>query len=70
MALPEIAPLPPDLDLPAGYKVRLRAVDPTSGSDVSGVNVSDFSLLVSDLTGGGGSGLQVGPFMLVPGPGA
>lgn len=67
MAQPLIAPLPPDLDLPSGYKVQLSAVDPTTGATVTGVNISQFSLLVTDVTGGGGSGLTVGPFMLVPG---
>lgn len=70
MAVPEIAALPPELDLPAGYKIRLNALSPTDGSQVSGVTVSDFSLLVTDLVGGNGQGLSFGPFMLVPGPGA
>ena len=71
MAVPEIAPLPPDLDLPAGWLIRLRAVDPNTGSEVSGVTVTDFSLVVDDLTGGGGSGLPgTVPYALVPGPGA
>jgi hypothetical protein len=70
MAIPEIAPLPPGLDLPAGWLIRVRAVDPGTGNEVSGVTVSNFSLVVDDLTGGGGSGLQIGPYMLVPGPGA
>lgn len=70
MPEPLMAPLPPNLDLPAGYLVRVNAVDPTDGSQVTGVTVTDFSILCEDLTGGGGAGLQVGPFMLVPGPGA
>jgi len=70
MAEPTEAPLPPDLDLAAGWVIRVNALSPTDGSQVSGVVVSDFSLLVTDLTGGDGQGLQVGPFMLVPGPDA
>jgi hypothetical protein len=70
MPVPTIAPLPPDLDLPAGWTIRVNALSPTDGSQVTGVVVSDFSLLVTDLTGGGGTGSLIGPFMLVPGPNA
>jgi hypothetical protein len=65
------APMPEDLDLPDGYVLTWAAIDPTTGADVAGVLVSGVSLYgeaLGDGTGGGGE--LVGPFMLVPGPGA
>lgn len=67
------AALAPDLDLPDGYKVVWAAIDPTTGADVSGVKVTGVSIFGTMLgtgSGGGGGGGPVGPFMLVPGPGA
>lgn len=52
MPLPIIAGLPPDLALPSGYVIRLTALDPSTGSVVSGVRVGDVSFYVRDLTGG------------------
>lgn len=62
--------MPSDLDLPDGYIVTWAAVDPTTGADVSGVVVSNVSLFGTMLGTGDGGGVTVGPFMLVPGPGA
>lgn len=45
------ASLPPDLDLPSGYIIRVNAVDPTDGSQVTGVTVTDLSIVVTDVTG-------------------
>lgn len=45
------ASLPPDLDLPSGYVIRVNAVDPTDGSQVTGVTVTDLSIVVTDVTG-------------------
>ena len=70
MAVPLDASLPPDLDLGPGFTLRVTALSATDGSVVSAVNVSNLSILLTDLTGGGGGGLEYGPFMLVPGPGA
>jgi len=64
------APMPPELDLDGQYTIRLTAVDPNTGAIVSGVTVSNLVIMVIDLTGGGGQGLGVGAFELVPGPGA
>ena len=47
----DLAAMPPDLDLSAGYIVRVNALDPTTGAQVTGVTVTDFSLLVSDVAG-------------------
>jgi len=70
MAEPFKEPLPPDHLLSAGYSVRLAAIDPTTGNDVSGVVISDAVLFVRNVGSGRNSDLEYGPFMLVPGPGA
>ena len=62
--------MPPDLDLPDGYVVTWAALDPTTGADVPGVVVSGVSLFGTLLDDGSGGGSPLGPFMLVPGPGA
>lgn len=72
MSQPATASIPADLDLPDGYIVQWAAIDPNTGADVAGVkvsNVSIFGTLLGSSDGGGGGGV-VGPFMLVPGPGA
>lgn len=60
--------MPQDLDLDAGWTLQVTAVD-SSGSTVSGVNVSNLSI-TADAPLGNVSSLEVGPFMLVPGPNA
>jgi len=71
VAIPLDAPLPPNLDLGPGFTLRVTALSTADGSVVSGVTVSNFSVLVDDAGGTIDTGpLQVGPFMLVPGPGA
>lgn len=74
MPQPLIAGLPPDLDLDSGWEIVLAALDPTTGAAVAGVKVTNASLMVRNLAGGGGSGggatLEAGAFQLVPGPGA
>jgi len=63
---------PAQLELGGGFTVRLTAIDPTTGNVINNITVSDFVALVDDLTGSGGTTLQVdsGPYLLVPGPGA
>lgn len=66
------ASMPPVLDLPDGYIVQWAAIDQATGADVAGVvvsNVSIFGTLLGSGTDGGG-GTVIGPYMLVPGPGA
>jgi hypothetical protein len=64
-------PMAQDLDLPDGYIVEWSAIDATTGADVAGVVVTNVSIFGTDLGGFGGGGPQiVGPYMLVPGPGA
>lgn len=65
-------PMPPDLDVGATYKLRVTAVDPTSGALVSGVNINAVTFTVdavafnpSDL-----SQLATGDWSLLPGPSA
>lgn len=60
--------MPQDLDITAGWTVRVTAVD-VNGAVVSGVTVSDMGI-VADAPLGNVGQLEVGPFMLVPGPGA
>ena len=52
MAEPLIAGLPPNLNLSAGYIVRLTALDPTTGATVAGVALSNVSVFVTNLRGG------------------
>lgn len=70
MPAPLTAPMPPDLELDGNYTIRLTAVDPTTGAVVSGVTVSNLAMQVVDLTGQAGQGLDIGPYLLVPGSGA
>jgi len=71
MAAPLDAPFPPDLDLGPGWTLRVTALSTSDGSTVSGVKVSNFGIIVGDAGGTIDTGnLEVGPFMLVPGPGA
>jgi hypothetical protein len=70
MAVPVAVPMPPELDLPDGYQVVFAAVDPTTGNPVTGVVVTNVSLFGTILGTGSGGQLELGPFMLVPGPGA
>ena len=71
MAVPTEAPLPPNLDLGPGFTLRVTALSTTDGSVVSGVKVNNFGVTIPDVgTAAGGGNLEVGPYMLVPGPGA
>lgn len=63
------AGLPEDLDIGSGYTLRVSALDPTNGNPVSGVTVSNL-IFTAEQVSGTPEGLQVGPFMLVPGPNA
>lgn len=61
------AGLPEGLDVGSGYTLRVTALDPTTGNPVSGVTVSNL-IFTADQISGTPEGLEVGPFMLVPGP--
>ena len=63
------ASMPEALDLDTSWTVQFAAVSPVDGSAVSGVNVSDAAI-IADQVAGPTEETQVGPFMIVPGPGA
>lgn len=70
MSAPLAAAFETDMDLPDGYVIEWDAID-GSGNPVAGVVINSVSIFGTDLSGGvGGGELDVGPFMLVPGPGA
>jgi hypothetical protein len=64
--------MPDGLVLASGYVLRVTAIDPSSGSLVAGVNVG-LEVITGTETSDfvdGGSTLDVGPYMLVPGSNA
>lgn len=61
------AGLPKDLDIGDGYTLRVTALDPTTGNPVTGVTVNNLIFTAEQISGTPGE-LEVGPFMLVPGP--
>ncbi len=69
MAQPLTVAFPPSLVLTDGWTVTIAAVDPTTGADVSGVEITEALLQVEVIEGAGGAALSSGPFMFVPGPG-
>ena len=64
MSQPLIVPLPPGLELWGDCVIRVTALDPTTGSVVSGVQASNVTIEVDHI----GGELAYGPFMLVTGP--
>jgi hypothetical protein len=69
-AAPQIAGLPPGLQLGAGHTIRFTALDPTDGSTVSGVAISGAAIQLNNLAGTTPGSLVAGPFLLVPGTGS
>ena len=71
MAAPLNASIAKGLDLGPGYTLRVTALAVSDGSVVGGVKVNELEVEVGD---GGGSidtgVLEVGPWLLVLGPGA
>lgn len=65
-----VAQFAPDLDLPDGYIIEWLAVDPTTGANIAGVKVTGVSLFGTMLGSGQTALTDLGPLMLVPGPGA
>lgn len=70
MGAPVDAGLPPQLDIGQGYTLRFIALDPTAGTEVTTVSISAANFTAEPLGQTTAEDLQVGPFMLVPGPGA
>lgn len=46
------AALPPDLDLDSNYTIRFTAVDATTGAVVTAVNVSNATIIATNVVGG------------------
>lgn len=69
MAAPVKCAMPDNVDINATYTLQISAQDAATGDEVSGVQFSNMSIEAVDLSGGGDL-LAVGPYMLVPGPGA
>jgi hypothetical protein len=66
VAAPKNASLAPFLTLTKGMRVRINALDPTDGSAVSGVIVSNVALSVDQVDDTPGSNLPVDTPWLVP----
>lgn len=69
MAQALTAALPPDIDLSQGCTITFTAIDPSTGNLVANVKVTNGSIWAAS-SGADTTGLDFGPFMLVPGPGA
>ena len=69
MATKQDISMPQDLDLVDGWSLRVTAVDAT-GTIVPGVTVSNMAIVADAPLGAAGGSFDVGPFMLVGGPGA
>jgi len=63
-------PMPAELDLADGWTLRVTALDPDTGAQVSGVQVSNLAIAVDLGAGTNPADLAVGPYLLVPGEGA
>lgn len=62
--------MPPELVIGDGWRIEWAAVSPTDGSAVSGVKITNANVIAEDVSGGTVAQDVIGPFMLVPGPGA
>ena len=62
--------MPEDVEIGDGWVVEWAAVSPTDGSDVSGVTVTKTNVVAADVSDAVTEDEPLGPFMLVPGPGA
>lgn len=60
--------MPAELDLGPGFTLRVTALSVSDGSVVSGVNVSNFGVLVNPASVADVGVLEFGPYMLIPGP--
>jgi hypothetical protein len=67
MARPLVVPLPPNIRLWGDCRLRVAALNPADGSIVTGVTITSFTIECVDVRG---NLKELGPFMLVPGPGA
>jgi hypothetical protein len=60
----------PAILLVAGMKVTVEAISPTTGSAVTTVGISGWSIYGTQTEAEDVTQLPIGPFMFVPGPGA
>ena len=58
----------PALPIDNGCRVVIEVRDPTTGAEVSGVQVSNVNIYGLDLSAGDGTAELAGPFLYVPGP--
>ncbi len=63
MPVPMLAPLPRDLDLDAGWTIRVTALNSVTGATVSGVTVSNVMIMAQSL---GGAITAQGDFVPLP----
>lgn len=71
MSLPVQTAMPDNIVVSGNYTIKWRAIDPTTGADVSGVKISRASVLATDqLAGSGTADEPLGPAQLLLGPGA
>lgn len=68
MAQKLTAGLPQDLDLAEAYTIRFAAIDPTTGAAVAGVTVTNAQIVADNIGATPPDELEVGPWLLVPGP--
>jgi len=61
------APLPEELDLGAGYTLRVTTVDPVTGDRVGGTSIGTVVITASAVDVGSGEGSEPGSWFLVPG---
>ena len=70
MSLPVKTGFPDDVRAGGDWTIRFAALDPTTGANVAGVVVSLVNVGGEASGDDGTLNLNLGPFMLVPGPGA
>ena len=68
MAQKYTAGFPDNLDLEELYTIRFTAVDPTTGAAVANVTVTNAQIVCANLSALPPEDLQVGPWLLIPGP--
>lgn len=66
MAQKLTASMPENMDLDGTYTVRWAALDPATGADVAGVEISNAAMLVSQVSPGGADELEGSGFTLEP----
>lgn len=64
------APFVEGLQIGDGWQVVWAAIDPNTGAAIPNVVVSNANVVAADVSAAPISEDTVGPFMLVPGPGA